>query len=67
MIQIISYPDYTFAETEEKINFLVNNFEESITEEALERFKSTMRSNIIDGLSSIKEIITAYIMGLLIR
>ena len=54
MIQIISYPDYTFAETEEKINFLVNNFEESITEEALERFKSTMRSNIIDGLSSIR-------------
>tara|TARA_B100001741_G_scaffold313814_1_gene322277 strand:- start:2445 stop:5249 length:2805 start_codon:yes stop_codon:yes gene_type:complete len=54
LIQIISYPDYTFAETEEKINFLVNNFEENITEDALERFKSTMRSNIIDGLSSIR-------------
>ena len=54
LIQIISYPDYTFAETEEKINFLINNFEENITEEALKRFKTTMRSNIIDGLSSIR-------------
>ena len=54
LVQIISYPDYTFAETEEKINTLINNFEEYITEEALERFKSTMRSDIIDGLSSVR-------------
>jgi len=54
LIQIISYPDYTFAETEEKINNLINNFEKYITEEALERFKSTMRSDIIDGLSSVR-------------
>ncbi|MGB2138119.1 MAG: M16 family metallopeptidase, partial [Flavobacteriales bacterium] len=54
LVQIISYPDYTFAETEEKINTLINNFEEYISEEALERFKSTMRSDIIDGLSSVR-------------
>ena len=54
LVQIISYPDYTFAETEEKINTLINNFEEYITVEALERFKSTMRSDIIDGLSSVR-------------
>ncbi len=54
LVQIISYPDYTFAETEEKINTLINNFEEYITEDALERFKSTMRSDIIDGLSSVR-------------
>ena len=53
LIQIISYPEYTFAETEEKINSLINNFEEYITDEALDRFKSTMRSDIIDGLSSV--------------
>ena len=53
LVQIVSYPDFTFAETEDKINSLINNFDEYITEEALERFKSTMRSDIIDGLSSV--------------
>ena len=52
-IQVVSYPDFTFAETEDKVNELVNNFESYITQEALDRFKSTMRSSIIDGLSSV--------------
>ena len=52
-IQVVSYPDYTFAETENKVNELINNFDEYITQEALDRFKSTMRSSIIDGLSSV--------------
>lgn len=53
-IQVISYPEYTFAEVEESVNGLVNNFEEHITDEAIERFKTKMRSQIIDGLSSIR-------------
>lgn len=52
-IQVVSYPDYTFAETEKEISELINNFEPYITDEVLERFKSKMRSQIIDGLSSV--------------
>ncbi|MGC6470856.1 MAG: M16 family metallopeptidase [Flavobacteriales bacterium] len=54
MIQVISYPEFTFAETETKINEIINNFDQFITQEALDRFKSKMRSDIIDGLSSVQ-------------
>jgi zinc protease len=53
MVQVISYPNYTFAEIEEEMVGLINNFEEHITDEAIERFKSKMKSNIINGLSSV--------------
>jgi len=53
MISVVSYPNFTFAETEEEVNTLLNDFEANITDEALDRFKSKMRSNIIDGLSSV--------------
>lgn len=53
MINVISYPEYTFAEVEEGVNTLINNFEEHITDEAINRFKTKMRSQIIDGLSSV--------------
>ena len=54
MINVVSYPNFTFSETEEEVNKLVNDFEKHITDEALDRFKSKMRSNIIDGLSSVR-------------
>ena len=54
MISVVSYPNFTFAETEQEVNKLLNNFETYITDEALDRFKSKMRSNIIDGLSSVR-------------
>lgn len=53
MINVISYPEYTFAEVEEEFNKLINNFDENITEDALKRFKTKMRSQIIEGLSSV--------------
>ena len=53
MINVINYPTFTFSETEETVSELVNNFESYITDESLERFKSKMRSSIIDGLSSV--------------
>lgn len=54
MIQVVSYPEFTFAETEDKVNEIINNFDAYITQESLDRFKATMRSNIIDGLSSVQ-------------
>ncbi|MBC8464201.1 MAG: insulinase family protein [Bacteroidetes bacterium] len=54
IVQVVSYPEFTFAEVEEEVYKLLNNFEEHITDEALERFKSKMRSNIISGLSSVR-------------
>jgi zinc protease len=53
-INVVSYPNFTFAETEEEVSKLINDFEKYITDEALDRFKSKMRSNIIDGLSSVR-------------
>jgi zinc protease len=54
MINVVSYPNFTFAETEEEVNRLLNDFEPYITDEAIDRFKSKRRSNIIDGLSSVR-------------
>jgi len=54
MINVMSYPNTTFAEVEEEVFTLINNFESYITDEAIERFKVKMRSQIIEGLSSIQ-------------
>ena len=54
IIQVVSYPEHTFAETEIMVNNIVNNFEEYITKDALDRFKSKTKSDIIDRLSSIQ-------------
>ena len=54
IIQVVSYPEHTFAETEIMVNNIVNDFEEYITKDALDRFKSKTKSDIIDGLSSIQ-------------
>lgn len=53
MINVVSYPEYTFAEVEEEFNNMINNFDQNITEEALKRFKTKMRSQLIEGLSSV--------------
>ena len=54
MIQVVSYPEFSFAETEEKVNEIINNFDSFITQDGLDRFKASMRSDIIDGLSSVQ-------------
>ena len=54
MINVMSYPDFTFAEVEEEVFKLLNNFESRITDEAIERFKVKMHSQIIEGLSSVQ-------------
>ena len=54
MINVMSYPEYTFAEVEQEVFKLLNSFESRISDEAIERFKVKMRSQIIDGLSSIQ-------------
>lgn len=54
MIQVVSYPEFSFAETEDKVNEIINNFDPYITQESLDRFKATIRSEIIDGLSSVQ-------------
>lgn len=53
-VQVISYPEYTFAEVEEEVYKLVNNFEEYITDEGITQYKAKMRSNVMDGLSSVQ-------------
>ena len=54
MIQVVSYPEFSFAETEEKVNEIINNFDSFITQDGLDRFKASMLSDIIDGLSSVQ-------------
>ena len=54
MINIMSYPNFTFAEVEQEVFKLLNDFESRITDEAIERFKVKMHSQIIEGLSSVQ-------------
>ena len=55
MINIMSYPNFTFAEVEQEVFKLLNDFESStLTDEAIERFKVKMHSQIIEGLSSVQ-------------
>ena len=54
MINVVSYPENTFAEVEEEVFKMLNNFDSYITNEALNRFKVKMRSEIMNGLSSIQ-------------
>ncbi len=52
-VMVISYPDRTFSEVEEKIRICMDKFEAEITEDAVQRAKAKMEAQIVDGMSSV--------------
>ena len=48
------YPENTFAEIEEEVNELINNFEKHINENSLNQFKIKKRSSLFEQLNSVR-------------
>ena len=48
------YPENTFAEIEEEVNELINNFEKHINEKSLNQFKIKKRSSLFEQLNSVR-------------